>query len=175
MSGIPDEPLRWERDSDAEAAEAHRAAEQDRLDAWARDERLRPLTDALEAHGLIREQRESWGRYVVPQGWAEAEPPEHACPWCQAPAEASEVCAACRDAQAGSSDPPARVSWWESLDPIARRLHLSACHGIDPWTGRAVSIGYESVAVGQDGLAVTEIPLLTRPPRSSWDDLRGRE
>jgi hypothetical protein len=168
----PGTPLRWERDSQEEDFEAARARELDALARWGREQRLKPLTDALEAHGLVREQREGWGGYVVPSWWAQAAPPERACPWCQAPAEDDDaVCGSCADAQAAAGDPDSLTGWWEALSPLARRLHLSAAHGLDPWTGRAVRIGYESVTIGEAGVRTGLAHLHSVVPRTSWDDL----
>jgi hypothetical protein len=173
--GDPGGPLRWERDSKAEGDEAHRASEIDKLARWAREQRLRPLTDALEAHGITRDDREGWGRYIVPSWWPRVPPPETACPWCESPGDGhSEICEGCLDAQAAAGDPPSMIAWWRSLAPIARRLHLGAVHGIDPWTGRAVTISYEDTTIDPEaGVAVSCLPLRTLVPRTSWDEPPG--
>jgi len=168
----PDEPLRWPRDSAEEDAEAHRAAELDRLGGWAREQRLRPLTDTLEAHGITRDHRESWGRYIVPSWWAETEPPAAACPWCQAPGP-PVTCGPCAAAQAASPGPGSLTGWWESLTPLGRRLHLSARWGTDPWTGRAVRIEFETTAIDEEaGLGVSRARLHSPAPPTSWDTRR---
>lgn len=160
----PGKPLRWERDSEAEDFETARATQLDALAQWQREQRLRPLTDMLEAHGLTREDRKGWGGYIVPEWWAQAEPPVSACPWCQAPGD-PVMCVLCCVAQAGSPDPASLLAWWEGLSPLARRLHLSLAHGVDPWTGRPVRIEYETI----DRAGAAYDLYRTRPPRCSWD------
>jgi hypothetical protein len=171
---LMDEPLRWERDSAEEDAEAHRVAELDKLARWAREQRLKPLFDTMEADGLIRDDREGWGRYIVPEWWAQAERPEPACGWCERPAEDDEVCAACRDAQAAAGDPDSLTGWWRSLSPLGRRLHLGAAVGVDPWTGRPVRIGFESAAIDAEGITVSYARLHSLVPRTSLHPEPGR-
>jgi hypothetical protein len=175
MSDDPGGPLRWERDSDAEDFEAHRAGELDALARWAAERRYERLTRALEEHGITRRPSEVVrGGYVVPDGWAEVVPPEPRCPWCETPGGDGAICGECADVHAASPDLPSMVAHWEALDPLARRLHLSARHGIDPWTGERVRIEHETARVDDDGLAVERAPLFGAAPATSWDRRRGR-
>jgi hypothetical protein len=66
-----DPPRRWPDDSPEEDAEAHRQRELARLERWIAEQRVKPLTDALESHGLQRgDAAESIaGPIVVPDWW----------------------------------------------------------------------------------------------------------
>jgi hypothetical protein len=168
-----DPPLRWPRGSAEEDFEAERATQLDELARWAREQRFRPLTDALEAHGMIREHREDSGRYIVPEWWAQAAPPEAACPRCETPGDPA-LCGGCADAQAADPDPPSLLAWWESMPAIGRRLYLSAAHGLDPWTGRAARVEFETTTIDAEaGVGVSRAPLLSLVPRTSWNLRRG--
>jgi hypothetical protein len=165
----PDEPLRWPRDSAEEDFEAHRAAELDELARWVREQPLRPLTDMMESHGYVRDRREAWGRYIVPEWWAKAEPPATACPRCETPGR-PVICDLCADAQAAVPDPDSMIAWWEEMPALGRRLHLSARHGIDPWTARPVQIEHEQTVIDAEaGVGVSYARLVSMVPRTSWD------
>ena len=164
------EALRWERDSEAEDFETRRAGELDALARWAAERRHERLTRALEEHGLERSRSETVrGGYVVPDGWADVPPPEPRCPWCQSPAGDDATCGECLDVQAASPGPPSLIAHWEALSPLARRLHLNAVHGIDPWTGQPAQIAYEWATLSEEGLEVSRSPVLPVVPRTSWD------
>ncbi len=72
----PEEPGgRWRRDSPEEDFEAHRAHDIDGLGRWSREQRTRPLTDALKSHGLTEEPGEGYtGRLILPDWWADIRP-----------------------------------------------------------------------------------------------------
>jgi hypothetical protein len=166
-----DPPQRWERDSPAEDFEASRARQLDELDAWARDQRYRPLTDAMESDGIIRERCETLAvAWVVPPWWASVSPPEPRCSWCQAPG-AGDPCGPCLAAREHASDPPGLLAWWESLDPQARRMYVAVKHRTDPWSGRPVIIMCEWAETGSDGASVASgvHPLAGFVPACRWD------
>jgi hypothetical protein len=157
MTGDP--PRRWDDDSPEEDAEAHRAQELARLEQWMAEQKLRPLTDALEEHGLIRDDGEGWtGPVILPAWWNDIQPPVNACPWCQRPVPASP-CPECRAARATDADPPAAWSWWPSLSAEARRMHIAASYGTDPWSGRRCTIRIEQTDVDSGGQIRVAYPL----------------
>jgi hypothetical protein len=151
MTGDP--PRRWDDDSPKEDDEAHRAAEIDRLQRWAKEQPHRPLTDALQAHGVMPGDPggESWaGPVITPDWWDDVAEPGAGCPWCQRPGVPSP-CADCRQARVTAGDPPFVWAWWVSLAPARRRLHIAARFGTDPWTGRRVTILAEWLDVDRAG------------------------
>jgi hypothetical protein len=150
-----DPARRWGDDSPEEDFEASRAAELDRLARWGREQKLRPLTDQLDAHGLTREPRETLAESVIlPDWWEDIAAPANPCPWCQRPVPASP-CPQCRTARAADVDPPAAWAWWAGLAAQARRLHIAASYGVDPWSGRYCSIRQESTELDQEGQVCT--------------------
>lgn len=149
MTGDP--PRRWGDDSAEEDAEAHRATELAKLEAWMREQKTRPLADELEAGGVIREPGESWaGPVILPDWWSDIAPPAHPCPWCQRNVPASP-CPECRAARAADADPPATWAWWPSLTAEARRMHIAATYGVDPWSGQRCTIHREWTDVDSEG------------------------
>ena len=153
MTSDPDDPGRWPRDSKAEDDEAHRATELARLEVWIREQKLRPLTDALEAGGVQpgNPGGESWAGQVITPAWFNQVPEPHdQCPWCQRPGIPAP-CPECRQGHAAEVDPPSLWSWWQSLTPAQRRLQIAARFGTDPWTGRRVTITAEWTDTGPEG------------------------
>jgi len=150
---------RWADDSPEEDFKVHQAHEEDRLKVWVGEQKTRPLADALEAHGLIREPGETWaGPVVLPDWWDEIPAPANPCPWCQRNVPASP-CPECREARAADDvDPPAAWAWWPSLTAEARRLHIAASYGTDPWSGRRCSIHMEWTDISSDGEVRTTYP-----------------
>jgi hypothetical protein len=156
-------PLRWERDSPGEDFEAARAGQLDELARWQSERIARALGEASP--------REGWGRWIVPDGWADVAAPDPRCAWCQAAGAGGQLCAGCRLARARWPDEPVSLSaHWDSLPPAARRLHLCIAHRIDPWTGAPVVVGFESAGLDDDGALVAgRVPVVTVVPRTSWD------
>jgi hypothetical protein len=168
-----DDPGRWPRDSAQEDFEAHRATELDRLARWSREQKLRPLTEALESHGIQPgDAAESWpGPVTLPDWWHEIPEPHDQCPWCQRPGRPS-TCAECRTAREQAGDPAARWAWWARLSPAQRRLWLAARHGTDPWSGRRVRIEIEWTDVDADeSIATARYRFHLITPPTAWDDL----
>ena len=158
MSNDPPEPGRWPRGSKAEDDEVHRQQELAGLEQWMAWQKLRPLTDALE-HGLIHEPGECWaGPVILPDWWDEIPEPGQTCPWCQRP-DVPAPCSECRTARAADVDPPAAWVWWPSLTAEARRLHIAASYGVDPWSGRHCAIHREWTDTDPDGQISTTRPL----------------
>lgn len=146
-----DLPRRWADDSPEEDAEAHRARELARLEAWAREQKVRPLADALTEHGLLPGDGEGWtGPVILPDWWDQVAPPANPCPSCQRNVPASP-CPECREARATDLDLPSTWAWWPSLSAEARRLHIAATYGTDPWSGRRCTIRRESTDVDSEG------------------------
>lgn len=154
-----DPARRWPDDSPEEDAEAHRHRELARLEQWGQMQKLRPLTDALEEHGVLPGGGEGWtGPVILPDWWDEIPAPANPCPWCQRDVPASP-CPECREARAQDVDPPAAWAWWPSLSAAARRLHIAAAYGTDPWSGRRCTISIEWTDVGSDGeIRTTDLP-----------------
>jgi hypothetical protein len=156
-----DPTRRWPDDSPEEDAETHRAAELARLERWAAEQKVRPLTDALESHGLIHEPGESWaGRVILPDWWDEIPAPPGACPWCQRNVPAAP-CPECREARAAAADadPPPTWAWWPSLSAEARRFHIAATYHTDPWSGRRCEIRMEWIDMDSEGqIRTTDLP-----------------
>ena len=155
------EPRRWPDDSPAEDAEAERAAELDRLDQWAREQKTRPLADALTEHGIMPGDPggESWsGPLVLPDWWDDIPEPLDQCPWCQRRGVPSP-CPECRAARAADADQPAEWAWWPRCTPAQRRLHIAATYGTDPWSGRHCRIYTEWTDVDAAGQISTTYPL----------------
>jgi hypothetical protein len=173
MTGGP--PRRWPDDSPEEDAEAYRAAELARLEQWMREQKLRPLTDALGAAGVAREPGECWaGPVILPDWWDQVPEPGHCCPWCQRPGVPSP-CPECREARAADADPPSLWAWWASLAPAARRLHIAASYGTDPWSGRHCSIRMEWTSTDAEGqIRTTHPPYLGAAPAGVYWGTRGR-
>ncbi len=74
MTGDP--PRRWPDDSPEEDAQVDRAAELDKLQRWAREQKVRPLTDALTEHGMLPGDGEGWaGAVILPDWWDEIPEP----------------------------------------------------------------------------------------------------
>ena len=173
MTGDP--PRRWPDDSPEEDAEAHRAAELARLEQWAREQKLRPLTDAFTEHGLLPGDGEGWtGPLILPDWWDEIPEPHGQCPSCQRPGVVTRFfdgdpsrpvpCPECCQARAevnpetvprleSGVDPWA---WWAGLTAPARRLHIAATYGTDPWSGRRCTIRIEWTDVDPEGQIRTE-------------------
>jgi len=168
MHGDP--PRRWPDGSPAEDAEADRAAERDRLDQWAREQKTRPLADALTEHGILPgDAAESWcSPPILPDWWDDVRPPANPCPWCQRNVPASP-CPQCRSAREHGGDPAAVWAWWLGLDPARRRVYLAAKYRADPWSGRPVRIEVEWTDVDADGAIGTArhlyVPIV---PSTAW-------
>jgi hypothetical protein len=140
------------------------------------EERADKLARIMADVGLIHEpSAETMAAPVVPEWWAEVEPPQWACEWCQRPAGdvalEGGICPACYAAQASAEpDRVALLGHWGKLTPAARRLHLAARWRVDPWTGRRVVIRAAWVDVDHSGaVGAAEHPLITMVPRTSWD------
>ena len=148
-----DPARRWPDDSPGEDAETHRVRELARLERWVAEQKVRPLADALESHGLIREPGEGWtGPPITPDWWDDIPAPADPCPWCQRDVPASP-CPECREARAADADadPPLAWAWWASLSAEARRFHIAATYHIDPWSGRRCSISMEWTDMDSEG------------------------
>jgi hypothetical protein len=169
MTGDP--ARRWPDDSPAEDAEADRAADRDRLDQWAREQKTRPLADALAEHGLLPgDAAESWCSPPILPGWWDTVPaPPNPCPWCQRDVPAAP-CPECRAAREHGGDPAALWAWWLGLDPARRRVYLAAKWRTDPWTGRPVRIEVEWTDVDADGgaIATARLPFVPIVPSTAW-------
>ena len=165
MTGDP--PRQWADDSPEEAAEVHRARELDRLDRWMREQKVRPLTDALAEHGMLPgdDEGEAWAEPVIlPDWWDQVAAPANPCPWCQRNVPASP-CPECREARAADLDPPPTWAWWAGLTAPARRLHIAATYGVDPWSGRRCSIRREWTDVDAEGrVRTTDLPYVGAAP-----------
>jgi hypothetical protein len=174
---MQDPPRRWPDDSEQEDAEAHRARELDRLDRWAREQKTRPLADALAEHGLIRgDAAESWcSPPILPDWWDEIPEPGDACMWCQRRGVPSP-CPECRAAREHGGDPAALWAWWLGLAPPRRRVYLAARYRRDPWTGRPVRIDVEWTDADADGasIATARLPFVPIVPSTAWS-LGARE
>jgi hypothetical protein len=169
-----DPPRRWPDDSPEEDAEAHRQRELARLERWIAEQRVKPLTDALESHGLQRgDAAESIaGPIVVPDWWDGIPEPGDCCPWCQRPGTATIPCDQCRAAREQNDDPASLWAWWASLAPPRRRLFLAARWRHDPWTGRPARIEIEWTDVNSDDeIATARLPFCPVTPSTAWDDL----
>jgi hypothetical protein len=163
-----DPPRRWDDDSPEEDFEANRAAEADKLTSWAEAQKTRPLADALEQHGLLPRNPggESWVALIVPDWWAGIPEPHGQCPTCQRPGVVTRffdgdpsrpaMCPECSAAFYADPDPAPLWAWWSGLDPAARRLHIAARHGTDPWSGRHCIIEAEWTSVTPDGEISTD-------------------
>ncbi len=161
MTGDP--PRRWPDDSPEEDFEAHRAEELDKLQQWAREQKVRPLTDELEAHGLIGDgDGEGWaGPVILPGWWDEIPEPGGQCPWCQRPGVVIRFfdgdpsrpvpCPECSAAAYADPDPPPTFAWWAGLTAQARRMHIAATYGTDPWSGQRCTIHREWTDVDSEG------------------------
>jgi hypothetical protein len=167
MTGDP--PRRWDDDSPEEDFEAHRAAELDRLQQWAREQELRPLTDMLEEHGMLPGDGEGWtGPVIWPDWWDEIPEPHGQCPSCQRPGVVTRFfggdpsrpapCAECCAAADADPGQPAELARWASLTPAARRAHIAASYFTDPWSGRHCVIYVESTNVDSEGQIRTTYP-----------------
>ncbi len=172
MTGDP----RWPRDSEQEDAEVHRAAELDKLERWIREEKTRPLTDALAGHGVLPGGGELLrASFILPGWWDEVPEPGGQCWACQRPGVPSP-CGQCRAAREQSSDPAEAVawSWWTGLAAGDRRLLLAARWRRDPWTGRPVRIETDwAEADSSDGNVTTgRHPFHPVTPSTAWDLLR---
>ena len=157
MTGDP--PRRWPDDSPEEDAEAHRARELARLERWMAGQKVRPLADALEAHGLLPADGEGWtGPLILPDWWNAIPAPADPCPWCQRNVPAAP-CPECREGRAADADPPSVWAWWASLTAEARRGNIAARFGTDPWSGRHCVIRQEWTNLDSDGQIRTTYPL----------------
>ena len=146
-----DLPRRWPDDSPEEDFEVNRALELDGLQRWGREQKVRPLTDALAGHGVLPGDDQGMaGPVILPDWWDEIPVPANPCPWCQRNVPASP-CPECRQARAADGDPPPMWAWWPSLSAGARRLHIAAAYHTDPWSGRRCAIRKEWTDVGSDG------------------------
>jgi hypothetical protein len=170
-------PRRWDDDSPEEDAEAYRAAELARLDAWVREQKRRPLTDALAEHGVQpgKPGGESWADQVItPDWWDEVAEPGAPCPWCQRPGVPAP-CPECRRGRAADLDPPQLWAWWAALAPAARRLHIAATYHVDPWSGRHCAIYVEWTDVDAEDQLLTTRPLYAGcAPAGIWWGTRRR-
>ena len=157
MTGDP--PRRWPDDSPEEDAEAHRARELARLEQWVAGQKVRSLTDTLTEHGILPGDGEVMrGPLILPDWWDEIPAPAHPCPWCQRDVPASP-CPECREARAADLDPPSAWAWWPSLSAGARRLHIAATYGTDPWSGQRCTIRIEWTDINSDGeIRTTDLP-----------------
>ena len=149
MTGDP--PRRWGDDSAEEVAEVHRARELARLEQWMREQKVRPFTDALAEHGILPGGGEGWaGPVILPDWWDQMPEPGGQCPWCQRPVPASP-CPECREARAADVDPASTWAWWAGLTAPARRMHIAATYGTDPWSGQRCTIHREWTDVDSEG------------------------
>jgi hypothetical protein len=156
-----DAPRRWDDDSAEEDAEVHRARELARLEQWTAEQKTRPLTDALESHGILPGDGQGWaGPPITPDWWDQVAEPHDQCPWCQRPGVPSP-CGECRAAREQDIDPASLWAWWASLAPARRRLHIAASYGVDPWSGRRVRIGVEWTGIDAAGQIRTAVPRYT--------------
>jgi hypothetical protein len=166
---MSDDPARrWPDDSPEEDFAVHQATELDGIDRRGREQKLRPLTDALAEHGIgPGGAAESWcSAPVVPDWWLEVPEPGGQCPWCQRPGVPAP-CPECRAAR--EQDPPAVWAWWASLAPARRRLYLAARHGTDPWTGRRVRLEAEWTDIIADEIATARRLFHPITPTTAWD------
>ena len=153
-----DPPRRWPDDSPEEDFKVHQAQEEDRAKQWIGEQKLRPLTDALESHGMLPgDDQVMTGPLVLPDWWDEIPEPHDQCPWCQRPGVPSP-CPECRAARATDVDSAAAWSWWAGLTPAPRRLHIAAAYGTDPWSGSRVTIRMEWTDVDAEGRIRTTYP-----------------
>lgn len=153
-----DPPGRWPRDSEAEDFEVRRATELDRLARWGREQKLRPLTDALAEHGILPGDGQGWpGPLVLPDWWDQIPEPGHCCPWCQRP-DVPAPCPECREARAAGADPPALWAWWVRCTAAQRRLNIAGSYSTDPWSGRRCTIGQEWTDIDAEGQISTTYP-----------------
>jgi len=169
MSNDPPEPGRWPRGSKAEDDEVHRQQELARLEQWMIRQRLRPLTDALEEHGIQRGGGEGWaGPPFTPDWFDQVPPPPNPCPWCQRNVPASP-CPECRAAREQAGD-PAGWAWWAGLAPERRRLYLAARWHRDPWSLRPVRIDVSWTEAASDGtVTAARLPYCPHTPATAWD------
>ena len=174
MTGDP--PRRWPDDSPEEDAQVDRAAELDKLQRWAREQKVRPLTDALTEHGMLPGDGEGWaGAVILPDWWDEIPEPGHCCPWCQRPGVPAP-CPECREARAADADPPSTWAWWAGLTAQARRLHIAARFGTDPWSGRRCTIRRESTDIDPDlQISTTYLPYFGAAPDGIFWGAQRRE
>jgi hypothetical protein len=130
-----------------------------------REQKVRPLADALTEHGLLPDDGEGWtGPLILPDWWGDIPAPANPCPWCQRQVGASP-CPECREARASDIDPPSTWAWWPSLSAEARRVHIAATYGTDPWSGRRCTIRRESTDIDPDGqISTTCLPYLGAAP-----------
>lgn len=168
MTGDP--PRRWPDDSPEEDAEVHRAAELAKLERWMREQKVRPLTDALTEHGILPDDGEGWtGPVIVPDWWAEIPEPHDQCSSCQRPGVVTRFfdgdpsrpvpCNECCAAHYADPDPPVVWARWAGLTPAQRRFHVAATYGTDPWSGRRCTIRIESTDVDSEGqIHTTDLP-----------------
>ena len=146
MTGDP--PRRWPDDSPGEDAEAHRQRELARLETWMREQKTRPLADAL---GGGSPGGESWaGPLIAPDWWDDVAEPGTCCPWCQRPGVPAP-CGECLQARATAGDPPSLWAWWASLTPARRRAEIAARFGTDPWSGRRAPVSAEWTDISSEG------------------------
>ena len=141
-----DPPRHWPDDSPEEDFEAHRQQDIDRLGRWTAEQKHRPLRDLLgepSGQGYA-------GPLILPDWWDQVPEPGQVCPWCQRPGVPAP-CPECRQARAADVDPPWVWAWWASLTAPARRLHIAARYGTDPWSGRRVAIYQEGIDVDPEG------------------------
>ena len=165
---------RWPDDSPEEDAEVHRAAELAKLDQWMREQKTRPLADALKADGALPGGGEVLrSTLILPAWWHDVAEPHDQCWACQRPGVASP-CGECRTAREQATDQAAEtIAWstWAALTAARRRLLLAARWRRDPWTGRPVSITIDRTEVDSDGNAAPtgRHPFHPVTPSTAWD------
>ena len=173
-----DPPRRWPDDSPEEDVEAHRATELARFERSMAGEKTRPLAGALEAHGVLPADGDGWaGPLILPDWWDDIPAPANPCPACQRPGVVTRYfdgdparpvpCPECCQALADGADPPATWTWWPSLPAGARRLHIAAPYGTDPWSGRRCVIRQESTSIGSEGEIRTATRCTSGPRRTA--------
>ena len=170
MTGDP--PRRWDDDSAEEDAAAHKERELARLEQWIREQKTRPLTDTLQAGGMLPGGGEVLQTMItLPGWWTEVPEPHDQCWGCQRPGVASP-CGECRTAREQGDDAAEAVawSWWAGLAAADRRLLLAARWRRDPWTGRPVTISVDRAEVGSDETVTTgRHPFHPVTPSTAWD------
>ena len=126
-------------------------------DGW-REQKARPLTDALIEHGLLPGDpapNPCMAAFIVPDWWPEIPEPHDQCMWCQRPGMPSP-CGECTAARAADADPPPVWAFWAGCTPAQRRFHIAARFGTDPWSGRRCTIRQEQTEMNAEGEIRTE-------------------
>ena len=126
-----------------EDAEVHRARELARLEQWTAEQKASRSPTRWTVHGMLPGDGDGLGRAgrSCRTGGTRSRP-RRTVPVVPAAVPASP-CPECREARAADARPAAAWAWWPSLSAEARRLHIAATYGTDPWSGRRCAIRIE--------------------------------